>query len=206
MCCAFGPRKHDALLPLRPGAVELWVAPIQPMPQVDRARLFDLVLSEEERQRHARFMFDKDRLRYLVTRALVRHVLSCYLPLHPADWQFAATSFGRPFVVNPHPDIPGLSFNLSHSEQVVVLGLTRGGQLGVDVEDLHRHLPVEIAESFFAADELRQLKALPPARPLDAERKLHQGTRQGAVAPAGQVRLRNGRPAADAILLRPGHR
>lgn len=155
-----------ALLPLQAGAIDLWVAPVWQMPDAELSQQFNTVLNDEERQRHAKFVFEKDRRRFLVTRALVRQVLSCYLPVRPADWRFAATAFGRPFITNEHPDVAALNFNLSHSDQLVVLGLMLGGQIGVDVEDLHRSVPLEIADRFFSPDEIRQLHALAPgARP-----------------------------------------
>lgn len=150
-------------LTLLPGQVDVWVALVDQACDAEPASRFDQVLTEEERRQRAKFVFEKDRRRYLVTRALVRCVLSRYLPIRPQDWRFEATHFGQPFIVNPHPCVSGLTFNISHSDQVVLLGVTRDGQLGIDVEDLHRNVPIDVADSFFAPGEIRQLRALPPA-------------------------------------------
>ncbi|MDC8758418.1 4'-phosphopantetheinyl transferase family protein [Janthinobacterium fluminis] len=155
---------HDALgrLALRPGAVDVWVALTDAMP-AELMALLKRVLNDDERCQQTKFMFEKDRRRYLLTRALVRYVLSRYVPLQPAEWRFAATSHGRPFIVNRHPGVQGLTFNISHSDQVVVLGVTRDSALGIDVEDLQRNVPLDIAESFFSAAEVRQLQSTAPA-------------------------------------------
>lgn len=146
--------------------VDLWVAPMQQLCEVELARQFDTVLSEEERRRHAKFIFEKDRRRYLFTRAMLRNVLSRYRHVHPADWQFAVTAFGRPFITNERSDVRSLNFNLSHSDQTVVIGVSYDRQLGVDVEDLRPSVPIAIADHFFAANEVRQLHGLPfEARP-----------------------------------------
>ncbi len=157
---------QPTLLSLPPGAVDLWVAPIWQVPDAELAQQLATVLSEPERERRAKFMFEKDRRRFLVTRALVRQVLSRYVPIAPADWRFVDTAFGRPTIANAHPAVAGLDFNLSHSNQLVVLALARGRELGVDVEDLERDVPLEVADRYFAVDEVRQLRALAPeARP-----------------------------------------
>ncbi|WP_158244249.1 4'-phosphopantetheinyl transferase family protein [Trinickia dabaoshanensis] len=159
---ALGPQWLEPLL-LREGDVDIWVALVAHAPDASLAAQFDSVLTADERIRHGKFFFDKDRRRYLVTRSLVRYVLSRYIPIAPPDWRFEATEFGRPAIANVHPDVPGLTFNISHSDSVVLLGVTRDAQLGIDVEDLQRRVPLDVADGYFAADEVRQLRALPPA-------------------------------------------
>lgn len=158
-----GQRMLDQLM-LRPGAIDVWVALVaQVHDAADLAAQYDAVLTEDERARHAKFLFEKDRRRYLVTRSLARYVLSRYVPIRPADWRFEPTEFGRPAIANVHPAVGGLTFNISHSEQVVVLGVTRDGRLGIDVEDRHRKMPLDVAEHFFSALEAQQLRSLPAA-------------------------------------------
>lgn len=150
-------------LALRAGQVDIWVALVAEVPQPDLAAQYDAVLSDEERRQHGKFVFEKDRRRYLVTRSLVRYVLSRYVPVAPVCWRFNHTAFGKPFIENHHPAIAGLEFNISHSSQVVLLGVTRGRQLGIDVEDLRPDVPLEVATSCFSGKERAQLHALQPA-------------------------------------------
>lgn len=83
-------------------------------------------------------------------------------PLAPAEWTFAATPYGRPFITNPHPHAQGLYFNLSHTKGLVVLGVCRERQLGVDVENIRtRKASPGIAERFFASSECADLARLP---------------------------------------------
>ena len=109
---------------------------------------FDQVLSNGERQRHARFCFAKDRRRYVLTRSLARYVLSRYVPMPPVAWRFEVTAFGRPLLADPARAAQGLSFNISHSDRVVMMGVTRGAEVGIDVEDLGREVPLELAGGF----------------------------------------------------------
>jgi 4'-phosphopantetheinyl transferase len=164
-CCgqdALGQRVFGQLA-LRLGDIDIWVAVVGEAPDADLAAQFEQVLTGDERERHGKFVFEKDRRRYLVTRSLVRYVLSRYVPIRPADWRFKVTAFGRPFIINPHPAVSGLTFNISHSDQVALLGVTREGRLGIDIEDLRRNVPLDIAGSFFSSGEVRQLRSLPIA-------------------------------------------
>jgi 4'-phosphopantetheinyl transferase len=151
-------------LELRHGEIDVWVAWIAEAFDSDLAARCRQVLTADELRRSEKFHFDKDRRRHLVTRALVRYVLSRYGSLPPAAWRFQATEFGRPFVVNDDPVVQRLSFNLSHSDKVVMMGVAHDAELGIDVEDLQRKVSLDIATSYFSADEVRQLHALPPAR------------------------------------------
>lgn len=119
------------------------------------------MMSPEERQQHRRFHFAKDSRRYLVTRLLVRSVLSRYLPLAPGDCSFESGAFGRPSLVNPQPWPARLDFNLSHTDRLVVLALARARQLGVDVEDTRRYAPLEVAHNYFSPGEVLELARLP---------------------------------------------
>lgn len=165
------PLSGAALLALGPAQVDVWVAFIDEAFEAIASRAERDVMSHDEWARLGRFVFEKDRRRYRVTRSLVRHALSRYLPRPARDWTFGATEFGRPFIANDDPAARSIRFNISHSDQVVMLAVTRDLQVGIDVEDLDRRVPLDAAASFFAADEMRQLEAMPalkrPRRFLD---------------------------------------
>jgi 4'-phosphopantetheinyl transferase len=125
------------------------------------ARYFEL-LNDQERVQQGRFYFARDRLRYLVTRALVRTVLSRYLPIAPGAWKFAVNSFGRPEIANTEAASGELRFNISHSQGLIVLAVTRSVDIGVDVENVEaREVSVDLAERFFAPEETAVLMAAP---------------------------------------------
>jgi 4'-phosphopantetheinyl transferase len=125
---------------------------------------YERLLSADERERRSRFVFPRDRHRFLVTRALVRTVLSRYADVAPADWTFVVNTYGRPEIAPRHPRAGMLSFNVSHTHSLVVLGVGCGRALGVDTENVRaRQAPLEIAERFFAPTEVAALRALPEA-------------------------------------------
>ena len=119
------------------------------------------LLSGEEHDRMARLVFERDRRRFLLTRALVRTMLSRYAGVPPARWSFIANVHGRPEIVDRPRGVPDLRFNLSHTEGLIACAVTIGREIGVDVEHTGRRLTHDVAGRFFAPSEVNNLRELP---------------------------------------------
>lgn len=121
-----------------------------------------LLLSEDERQQEQRFYFEKHRHQYLVTRALVRTILSRYASVAPERWNFKRNEHGRPEITNDDDSAKTLSFNLSHTDGLIMLGVTRTPDLGVDTENiLRQNAFLSIAEHFFSRKKVAALHQSP---------------------------------------------
>jgi 4'-phosphopantetheinyl transferase len=145
--------------------IDVWVAFYRDI--VDARMLSNLrvLLSDAERHQEKRFHFADDRKRYLVTRAMVRTVLSRYVAVAPTDWGFTTNAYGRPEIVNRHDKAAGLCFNISHTRGLIVLGVSRHRALGVDVENLlTRRVSTGIADRFFSSIEVAELANVSPER------------------------------------------
>jgi 4'-phosphopantetheinyl transferase len=112
---------------LAPGEVHLWWARVDPETPSD-----DDLLDPAERERAARFWKDRDRRRFAGRRAFLRRMLGTYLGLEPASLVFVEGEHGKPVLERRRGQ--HLSFNLSHADGRVLLGLSRERELGVDVE------------------------------------------------------------------------
>lgn len=119
------------------------------------------ILAADEVTRCDRFWQESDRARFLIARALVRTMLSHYVPVPPHAWRLRIETHGRPEIDNLPPGAPDLRFNLSHTDGLVACAVTVGRDLGVDVEYVHRALTHDVAERFFSAQEVVDLRALP---------------------------------------------
>jgi 4'-phosphopantetheinyl transferase len=119
------------------------------------------LLAQDERERMDRYVFERDRGIFLATHAVLRAVLSLYVPVSPTSWRFANNEYGRPEITG---DPPPLRFNVSNTEGLVACAVTRDADIGVDVEGIGRTAPLEVAEQYFAPAEVAALRALPPAR------------------------------------------
>jgi len=142
--------------------IDLWLVSYRQINDSQLVQRLEQLLNAEERQRRARFLHAEDQHRFLLTRATVRTVLSGYAPVEPQDWLFTANAHGRPAIANLHPQASGLCFNLSHTRGLIVLGVCRDRELGVDVENIRERTPTPgIAERFFAPQESAALASLP---------------------------------------------
>lgn len=120
-------------------------------------------MAPDERARCRRFIRDRDQRTFAITRTLVRRTLSAYGPTAPGDWRFVTNVHECPFVHPSQAGTPPLRFNVSHTDGLVALAVTRGHRLGVDVERVTRVVTDGVAERHFAPAEVRDLSGLPEA-------------------------------------------
>ena len=121
---------------------------------------YKTLLSKDEHERMARLIFDKDRRAFVITRALVRTMLSRYTSVAPADWCFIESVHGRPEILDRPSGTPDLRFNISHTNGLIACAVTIGREVGVDVEHISRHLTHDVAGRFFAPAEVTDLRKL----------------------------------------------
>jgi len=120
------------------------------------------LLDEAERERAARFHFERDRHSYIAAHALGRRLLSSWAGGAPQDWRFSVGEHGKPEVVVAE-GAPRLRLNLSHTRGLAAAALTVGGDIGIDVEWLDRKAAsLDLAQRFFAPAECAQLARIAP--------------------------------------------
>lgn len=140
---------------LRDGQVDVWCLnadPAEPLP-VDLQDMLDA----DERARAGRFVVPDHRPRFVLAHGMVRVVLAAYLDRAPESLVFETGPRGK-----PHLRGVGLSFNLSHSHDAIVLAVAQGLVLGVDVERLRRLEDRDgLVGRFFSAREQAAFAALP---------------------------------------------
>jgi 4'-phosphopantetheinyl transferase len=128
-------------------------------------------LSPDERARVERFFFEKDQRSHLVSRGWLRVLLGRYLCVPPDQLGFDYGAHGKPRLAAPAAQSPHqapLQFNVSHSGEFVVIAVTTGRALGVDVERIRTDTKVvELAERYFSPHERAALAALRPVQQHD---------------------------------------
>jgi 4'-phosphopantetheinyl transferase len=142
---------------LQEGACDVWTFPLSG----DVLAKHCSVLSDDELARASKFVFDRDRHRYIQSRYCLRRLLGSYLRLVPAHVPIAIDANGKPKLDMNET----LAFNLSHCRDRGVLAVARAGagaRVGVDIEWCNPETDVAaIAETVFSDDEIAALKALP---------------------------------------------
>lgn len=163
------------MLPLAPGHVHVWVVFDDDVRDESLLRAYRRLLTDDERGREGRFHFPRHQRQYLVTRALIRVVLSRYSDVAPEDWRFTTNPYGRPAVLEADGARDAVAFNLSHTDGLVLCGVTRTPAIGVDAEHVGRRVaPLEIARRFFSPEEAAALDVVAPL--LQSERFFHYWT------------------------------
>lgn len=118
-------------------------------------------LSGEERERAAAFHFDRDRKRFIAARAVLRSILGMCLGLEPRDLSFRYGPRGKPELAGGREG-SGLRFNLSHSNGCALYAVSRGRDIGIDIEHV-RPLDdmMSLALRTFSVKENAALLSLP---------------------------------------------
>ena len=152
----FSPPEH---LSLSSNAVHVWRANLDQSPS--QIALFQNNLDDDERSRADRFYFSRDRERFIVARGILRAILGRYSNRAPHSLSFRYSTHGKPALV-PESDPDAIRFNLSHSHGKALYAVSRGREIGVDLEFIRGDLEAEqIAERFFSHSENETLRALP---------------------------------------------
>jgi 4'-phosphopantetheinyl transferase len=121
------------------------------------------LLAPAERARAIRFQFSVHRCRFVVTRAVLRILLGCYLNLPPECVPIDYLSHGKPTL---HRDEggPPVEFNLAHSDGLGLYAFSVSRALGVDLERLRPEgVDRDLFECILSPLEAATLRALAPA-------------------------------------------
>jgi 4'-phosphopantetheinyl transferase len=140
--------------------VHVWQAILQSPSSV----ILDLwrTLAPDEKQRALKFHFQRECDRFIVSRGLLRAILSCYLGQAPDQIRFSYNEFGKP-ALRSVVDNEALEFNLSHADNLALFAISRSRKVGIDVERMRADLAnLTVAKHFFSAQEQDDLVTLPP--------------------------------------------
>ena len=121
-------------------------------------RLFYKTLSESERDRMMKFIQPDHQRAFLAARGGLRSCLSQRTNCPPEALVFTYKTHGKPML----QDYPELHFNLSHSRQQALLGISWGRAIGVDLEQI-RSMPkmLALAKRFFTPSEYDAIVQVP---------------------------------------------
>ncbi len=118
--------------------------------------IYERVLSGDETARSDQYVFEIDRARSITARGGLRWLLSSYIGVPPHALVFEEGDYGKPSVrgTSIHHE-----FNVSHSGDYILIGMTTGAQCGVDIEGSRAHISEQsIGESFFCPREIQWLR------------------------------------------------
>jgi len=139
--------------------IHVWRATLDQTPSQIQGFLHNLAADEQAKAE--RFYFERDREHFIAARGVLRAILGGYLNRAPESLSFCYSSHGKPALAGESDGEP-IRFNVSHSYGVALYAITRGREVGIDLERIRFDLAVaEIAERFFSRREVAMLRTLP---------------------------------------------
>ena len=149
---------------LSPSVVHVWELPLV----VPESLFLEFagLLSQDERERAARFHFERDASRFVVARGSTRSILSAYVNQAPRDLYFTYSQHGKPSIAGSSSEI---RFSVSHSGDFALVAVTRGREVGVDIEKIREDVETDkLAERFFSEAERLAIRRLAAERRVPA--------------------------------------
>ncbi len=135
-----------------------------PVATVDATLLesYRLQLTRDELTRYEKFRSPTAQREFVISRALLRSVLTTHLSCDYATLQFQRNDDGKPLLPEPFTH---WHFSLSHSRYWVAVALSNVGPVGIDVETRERGNNLSgIAQRFYSAAENNSLDNLNDAQ------------------------------------------
>ncbi|MFA4890977.1 MAG: 4'-phosphopantetheinyl transferase superfamily protein [Candidatus Gracilibacteria bacterium] len=118
------------------------------------------ILSDDEVDRASKYRLNSDKVNFIISRTILKIILSSYLEKHPKDIVFSYTNTLKPVL-----NMQGrnrICFNVSHSNGLILYAVSRGDEVGIDVEYIPSILNCDmLVKSFFSSGEREYLSLVP---------------------------------------------
>jgi len=120
------------------------------------------LLSDEEKAKSEQFVFELDKLKFTISRGLLRIHLGKLLKVDPKILQFEYNKYGKPGLSQSSPNFP-VKFNLSHSGNFLIYAFSKY-DVGIDIELIRPDFqPDDLVSHLFSIEEAEAFYGLPGA-------------------------------------------
>jgi len=137
------------------GVIHLWIVQLNEW----KSHLFKLkaLLSSEEIERSLRLKVKDKQEQFICSRGILRIILGSYLDKNPANLQIQSTTDGKPYLEKSE-----IRFNLSHSGEILLCGLSHKSQIGIDIQKIYPITNLEtIIKNYLSEKERKYLDSQP---------------------------------------------
>ena len=112
------------------GTVHIWYSPLG----LWRNRVGELraLLSTEEIQRSERLVFQNRSEDYIISRGIIRKIIAQYMGQTPDLVSLEVNTTGKPYLAGSR-----YHFNLSHSNDLFICGITQDTPIGIDLQHIY---------------------------------------------------------------------
>jgi 4'-phosphopantetheinyl transferase len=139
------------MIELSDDVADLWIEPVPSLRFEEILQRIKGRLTAPELEGARRLISERHRILYAVSHAFTRSVLACYLGREETSIEMVHGEHGRPELRDR-----SLRFNLSHTEGIAVVAVTRSDDIGVDVERIdHLRRVAGLTHRVFTPAELQ---------------------------------------------------
>ncbi|MBE2975819.1 4'-phosphopantetheinyl transferase family protein [Priestia megaterium] len=134
-------------LTLSENEVHIWYADMTKSKKISEE--FLSVLSFDEKIKLNHFYFEKDKVIFVASRSILRMLLGFYTGLNPREIRLSYGPYGKPFLEAGS----NINFNISHSNQFILLAFTKKRMIGADIEYIQKVDVESIMQQFSSPQE-----------------------------------------------------
>ncbi|MSP69575.1 MAG: 4'-phosphopantetheinyl transferase superfamily protein [Bacteroidetes bacterium] len=110
-----------------------------------------LSLSVKEKEKVSRLLKIDDRDLFIVSRCILKSIISKYINTRKNEVEISYTSFGKPYIEGAS----NLHFSVAHTKEIFVIAVSREYATGIDVEHIEREINYEkLSSLLFTPKEL----------------------------------------------------
>ena len=144
--------------------IHIWSIPISKIPHEQQQEYYSL-LSNDEKSKADKFRFPKDHNTYVIARGILRLLSGYYLNTNPKEIEFEYGKFGKP----AFRKTSRLKFNVSHSENYILIGFVNDYAFGVDIECIKKSSDVlDLTRNYFSQLEIKSFESFAESDQYDA--------------------------------------
>ena len=137
--------------------IDVWRISLAP---VKTKRNLASILSKDEISRAKRLVNKTKGNRFLMSRLALREILSRYIGVEPQKITFRYSEQGKPSL-DPSINERSIEFNLSHSENMMLLAISRAKQVGIDIEAIRpMHISDGLLRNYFSSLDAESLSGI----------------------------------------------
>ena len=135
--------------------------------EYDEKKFYDF-LSDDEKERADRLKVELKKKQFIISRSVLRKIISNSINKPHDEIVFYYTKKDKPFIKDKFNN-ESVEFNISHSEQCILIAITLGHSVGIDVEKINKKIDFEsLSARFFSNKENEFLRSLEESKKLDA--------------------------------------
>lgn len=133
-----------------PNDIHIWRVDLH---RIDFEGKMDFQLPEIELLAAGNRQLEADCKRYIASRYVLRSLLGRYTGRNPGELEFTTNSYNKPFLKDSK-----LQFNLTHSDNIIIIAIGYADELGVDVEHIKPAAQLlQIMKRIFSPVEVHEL-------------------------------------------------